>query len=264
MSSSGIIVSAGYEVSVVVSTVRAADLRGAPTVAVTSGKSVVSEVWVAMLVVHSHDDELSVCGAVTHGVRKSGGGALPFDDVALVVVDRGCPGVGSAASRCDCCANGRNEPVAQPRLLLLVPFPSADDVFLGERVEPEGQTHERWRYARRSSMRETRWSHVTSPASPESSIVARRSVSADHSWSTSASSTLSESRLASRPEASNARSSSGSVSACSRRVSAAAVTIKSYLMPLARPFRRTIAEPLEQRRCNRRDVGAPGLEPAEM
>jgi hypothetical protein len=77
-------------------------------------------------------------------------------------------------------------------------------------------------------MRSRSCSHVTSSASPYSSCAALRSVSADHSRSTSASSRASESRLASRPEASSTRSSAGSVSACSRSVSAALVTSQSY------------------------------------
>ena len=37
-------------------------------------------------------------GPVTHSVRKASRGDLPFDDDAMVVVDRRCSGVGPAAS----------------------------------------------------------------------------------------------------------------------------------------------------------------------
>ena len=187
-----------------------------------------SEVWAAALMVDGHDDELSGCHSVAHGIREAGGGDLSLEDVTLVVVDRGCSDVRRATSPCDRRASRRDEAVAQTRLLLLVPFPCAEDISLGERMEREGQAHTVWFYGRRSSMRKTRCSHVTSSASPASSCVALRSVSADHSRSTSASSRVSESRLASRPEASSARSSTGSVSACSRSVSAASVTTQFY------------------------------------
>ena len=107
----------------------------------TSGQSVCSEVWATALVVHGHDDELSGCRPVAHGVRESGCGDFPLDDVFVVVVDRWCSGVRPAASWCDCCANGCDESVAQPRLLLLVLLPRAQDISLGEGVEREGQNH---------------------------------------------------------------------------------------------------------------------------
>ena len=102
-----------------------------------------------------------------------------------------------------------------------------------------------------------RCSHVTSSASPDSSCVALRSVSADHSRSTSASSRLSESRLASRPEASSARSSTGSVSACSRSVSAASVTTQFYLHAEGRAIASACRTAHPSHRSQRRPIGQP-------
>ena len=67
-----------------------------------------------MLVVHGDDDEMLVRDSVTHSVGEAGCGYLPFDDDAMVVMDRGCSGVGPAASRCDCCDNGGDEPSPRP------------------------------------------------------------------------------------------------------------------------------------------------------
>lgn len=96
-----------------------------------SGESVGSEVWAAALVVHSHDDELSGCHSVAHRIREASGGDLSLDDVTVVVVDRGCSGVGRPACPYDRCANGRDQPVAESRLLLLIPLPCAKDIGLG-------------------------------------------------------------------------------------------------------------------------------------
>lgn len=172
-----------------------------------------------------HHDQLRFVHPVAQGAREACCGDLALDDVAAVIVDQGCSACGPAARRCDRRSNGIDESVAQPACCCSYQFHVLRTSSSASEWSKR-QAHTDSGYARRSSMRETRWSHVPSSASPDDSCAARRADSADHNASTSFSSKLSESRLATRLEASDARSSGGSVSARSRRVSAAAVTVR--------------------------------------